>query len=252
MKRSLEELGQDAEEIRRLAEQQRRFEEDRSAAEAERLAGEIERLAEIARRGDARRLATLRANLKQRRKRAAVASVLPGLAARIENKERLDLAIRLRRASRCSDKARGRMQTEIECAQEALSGEDLVAIHEASSGLNDALRKTAPWRGPRGWIAGGVLLVVVLAAGVFVVRTRGEGAKTATFDIESAEGVGKVKLVLVRGGEIVEQRSVAPGQSVDISLPAGRFEVFVNDRYTGRVVRVPQDVGSIDPIPVPQ
>jgi len=252
MKRSLDELGKDTEEIRRLAEQQRRFEEDRSAAEADRLAAEIERLAEIARRGDAKRLATLSANLKQRQKRAGVAAALPGLTARIENKERLDLAIRFRRASGCSEKARGQMQAELDRAKEALSSGDLAAIHEASSGLDQALRKTAPWRGPRSWVAGGVLLVVVLAAGVLGLRTLGQGTTTATFEFEPAAGVDTMKFVLVRGGEIVAERSVSPGQSVDISLPAGRFEVFVNDRYTGRVVRVPQDVGSIDPIPVPQ
>ncbi len=252
LKRCLSELRHDGEEIRRLAEQQRRFEEDRSVAEAERLAGEIERLSGLARRGDARRLASLRADLEHRNKRASVASSIPELAARIENKQRLDLAIRLRRARACSGKARDRMQREIDAAKEALAGDDLHAIQDAAQELNRALRKAAPWRGPRGWVAGAVLLTVVLGAGVVALRGLGTDTTKVTFVLEATTDVDTVNLVLVRDGEVVAERHAQPGQSVDFSLPAGRFEVFVNDRYTGRVVRVPQDIDSMDPIPVPR
>jgi len=251
MKRWLDELRRDGEEMVKLADRQKRFEEDRNAAEAERLAGEIESLEAVARGGDAKKLASLRADLGQKGKRAAVARSLPAVAARIANNERLALATQYRRAGKCSEKARGRMQAELDAAGTALAGDDLVAVAEASDGLGAALGKIAPWGGPRGKIVAAVAFVLILAGAVVGIRSMHGGDATASFQFEVAEGVGDVKFVLVRGGEIYVERSISGG-SVDLSLPAGRFEVFVNDRYTGRVVRMPQDAGSIEPIEVPR
>jgi hypothetical protein len=251
MKRWLDELRDDGKEAGRLAERHRRFEEDRNAAEAERMVREIESLEAVARGSDVKRLQSLKADLEQGKKRAEVARALPGVAAKIANNERLALATLYQRATKCPEKSRGRMQAEMDAAESAIAGDDLAAVGQAADGLKDVLGKVAPWRGPRGKIVAAVLFVAILAAGVFGIRTMSSGNTTASFPFELAEGVDTVKFVLVHEGEIFAERSVSGG-SVDLSLPAGRFEVFVNDRYTGRVVRMPQDAGSIEPIKVPR
>jgi hypothetical protein len=251
IERCLEGLKTDSKEIRRLAEQQRRLADDRHAADAERMAREIESLEPVARGREAKRLQGLRADLGERKNRAKVAVALPTLAARIANVERLRLAVLLGRATRCSEKARGSMQAEMKEAENALAGEHLVAVAEAAAVLDRALRKTAPWRGPRGKVVAAVLFVAVLVLGVVGVRTMRGGTATASFGFEMAEGVDNVEMVLVRAGEIYDTIRVN-GQRVDVSLPAGRFEVYVNGRYTGRVVKMPQDAGDIGPIKVSQ
>jgi hypothetical protein len=251
MRRWVDELREDGKEAGRLAERQRRFEEDRNAAEAERMAREIEALEAVARGRDAKRLRALRADLEQPKKRAGVARALPRVAAGVANNERLGLATLYRRASKCSEKSRGRMQAEMNAAEAALSGDDLAAVGQAADALKGALGKVAPWRGPRGAVVAAVLFVAILVGAVFGIRAMRGGNTTAAIPFELADGVGTVKFVLVHDGEIFAERSVSGG-TVELSLPAGRFEVFVNDRYTGRVIRMPQDAGSIEPIEVPR
>lgn len=252
MQRLLAELREDCDEMGRLAQQQQRFEEDRNAAESDKLADEIENLATVAQGRNAKQLQTLKAKLKQRKNKAGIAAALPVLAARIANSERVALATLLRRASRCPEKARGQMQAELDDGAKALAGEDLVALRDAGSSLRQTLGKVAPWRGPRGQIAAGVLFAAILAGGWFGWQTMRNDATNVSFQFESAAGSTNVKFILVRGGEIVKELNVAPQDGVDVSLSAGRYEIFIDGRYTGRVVRVPQDVKSIEPIKVPR
>ena len=52
------------------------------------------------------------------------------------------------------------------------------------------------------------------------------------------------------GNQFIKSASKA-AVGVTFSLPPGLYEVYVNDRYTGRELRVPDDPTEVDDIPVP-
>jgi len=142
-------------------------------------------------------------------------------------------------------------------AREVTDGEDIVAIHEAADGLEAALLQASPLRRPWVKIAGIALVAALIAAAVLVWR-RPVGPKpyTLDFDMEpgSAETRGKVDVRFAKDGYFVpslEQVEHDPLKPLKVSLPPGRYEVFVGDEFTGVVIVSPKPPFEANGIPLP-
>jgi hypothetical protein len=85
---------------------------------------------------------------------------------------------------------------------------------------------------------------VALATAVLLLRRGSTSAEVKI--VLRPEPPAVVSVVLVDGAELTE-REYAPG-GVTFSLAPGRYEVFVGDRYTGRILDVP---GQQEPLVVP-
>jgi hypothetical protein len=50
----------------------------------------------------------------------------------------------------------------------------------------------------------------------------------------------------VQAGEVIAQREFDPSVgTLALELPKGRYELYVNDRFTGRIVDLPADRGDV-------
>jgi len=130
-----------------------------------------------------------------------------------------------------------------------LKGE-LPQLREQTVAVRAEVRKNVPLSRPgiRLGIAG--LLVLALLGGSFAARSYWNKPVTYVFELESAPGEA-VEIWLVRNGRIIDKGRYGSGvPSLSFELEEGRYEVFVNERYTGRVVRVPDDPREVTGIPI--
>jgi hypothetical protein len=58
--------------------------------------------------------------------------------------------------------------------------------------------------------------------------------------------------MLVQEGNIFAQEPYRAGQPATFELPSGRYEVYVNGRFTGTVIQVPDDPPQVSGIPFPR
>ena len=99
----------------------------------------------------------------------------------------------------------------------------------------------------------GALAVVVLLGALFVWHSFSEDTHRYELTLMADETVvGETTLMLVQDGEVFAQESYRAGQPAGFELPAGRYEVYVNGRYTGTVIEVPDDPPQVTGIPFPR
>lgn len=258
-----ETIRRELEALQRLAEQeqQRRRDRERSARQA--LQAEAERLADAAPARIRRRFESLLAELQggARVPLDALRSDLERLGLRVEQAVRLRCGRDLRAATRWLEKAspgaagRGpgpahdlkRGVADLAAAQE---GDDLALMRERAAEVRSALMAVAPLARPllRGFMVAACALLAL--GGLYFWKMRGEWPRTCRLEL-TAPPSGAVHVSLVRDGRIVEERPYsAEDGGVSFELAPGRYEVYVNRRFTGRVFNVPGET-EIEGIPVP-
>lgn len=128
--------------------------------------------------------------------------------------------------------------------------DDLARIGTLARELGAAVAAAAPLSRPvvRAGIA--ALGIVVTAGGFIAWRSMSNRPAVYRLKLAGTEQQS-ASVLLVRDGKPYRPAEARKGSDVvEIALPEGRYEIFINDRYTGRVVQVPGPV-EIDEIPVP-
>jgi len=225
--------------VERLAQVERR----QLAAERERLTRSARELEELAPRRAARALDRVRADLD-----GADASALPGVEARIERLRadtasavRLDACRLLERAG--SEPLEDDVEL-VEALHDALAGDDLHAVAEAADDLAERIGRGRRI-GRAGLIAvAAVAGIVVLAAGVALGR-RWLAERPRAVHVALDQAPEGARLALVREGRVYGAPRDWPGaDGLDLTLPPGRYELYLDDRFTGEIVDVGGAAGT--------
>jgi hypothetical protein len=252
-------------ELRRLAAEYR--ERRVSVATSQRGAAreECEKLIAVVPSSTAKRLKAL----LERLERAGASEVqaarreLERASSEVRNRIRLDAARTIRIAERSLARGEGkgapRAGTDVDSTaalvralQQAMDGDDVEFLARHSRKLKQALRTSIVWNRPLVRVAIAAVGVLLLVTSLFAwqwytSRTR-EYRLTFSGIPASAE---HITISLVRAGKIAEQDAFDPGQPAIVRLSPGEYEIYVNGRYTGRVVRVPGDPQDVTEIPFP-
>jgi hypothetical protein len=250
-------LEKEAKELRQLAERAEEYRTSRQSAEKKRIAGEAKKLEGLAKGADAKKIGALIAKAQgaDAGDLEKVDAEIRSVKAKLGNRIRVDAAAVARKAEQQLKRKRGKpaaaeLEKAAEALQKAREEDDLQATGECSA----VLKRQLPKFGGTAFFAGlGVLVVVVLAGAFFVWQSLSENTHAYELTLMADESaVGDATLMLVQNGEIIAQGSYGAGQTAEFELPAGRYEVFVNGRYTGTVIQVPDDPPQVTGIPVPR
>lgn len=254
-------LEEDIAELRRLLSIVQRRHTNRLEADRESCLEQISRLSEVAPSRVGRRLQGLAVELEgaDQDTLAAVQTRVERLADRVGQSIRLEAGRALHAANRWLKKAArrpalGERVAALTGQVEELSGMllkgELPPLREQTVAVRAALRKNAPLSRIEARIGIAALLVIALLAGSFYARSQWNRPQTYMFELDS-EPSEAVEIWLVRNGEIVDQRTYSAGDpALAFRLEEGHYEVFVNKRYTGRVVQVPDDPREVTGIPI--
>jgi hypothetical protein len=213
----------------------------------------------------AARLTELLAGL-ERAKASEVASArrdLESVASQARNRIRLDAARTLHRAEKWLAGGNGTrastaganaetFEVKIQALRDALDKDDVTSLAARSRQVDAALKNLAPWSRPLVRVmaaAAGVLLIASLLVAWQWYSNRAREYRLSLVDTPALSE--SVTISLVRGGSIAEQGSYEPGGAAVVKLSPGEYEIYVNGRYTGRVIRVPVDPQDVTDIPVP-
>ncbi|MBI1950079.1 MAG: hypothetical protein HYS34_01795 [Acidobacteria bacterium] len=256
-------IREDLEALRGLAAHAQRRRANREEAERESLREEAARLAEVAPRRTARRLQALldQAQRADGERLAGLRERLDLLRHGVEHAIRLEAARSLRSGERRARKAGAgaaarrpeAMRNLARCVGEisaAMQKDDLATLRDRTGEVRSALRAVAPLSRPWVRIALAVAASAVLAGGLAYWSGRRDLPQAYTLKLDGRPQQ-PVSVWLVRDGRIVEKAEYAKeAEGVTFDLRPGRFEVFVDRRYTGRVIRVPGD-REVSGIPCP-
>jgi hypothetical protein len=166
------------------------------------------------------------------------------LARPVENEVRLG-------GARVLAKAKTTGGGEIEQLRKALDDDDLPTVAELTASLSGSGGIGALLRGPLAWFAI-PLLAGVLSFG-FVLGRSWWSNRPKEYHLslsESAPASRSFEIKLV-GPDQPRVQDCDPVGGATFSLPPGHYEVYVNDRYTGRELRVPDDPTEVVDIPIP-
>ena len=136
--------------------------------------------------------------------------------------------------------------------RDALEGDDLPSIAQ----LTDELRRSAPirfhWSGPVVWIIIAAVLITAMVAYVYVPKYLAQREKVYRLAFDG-DVTGAVEVSFVTRGEVRETRQFDPGSEppLEVELPPGRYEIYIDGRYTGRIIRAPDDPTEISSVPLP-
>ena len=250
-------LEKEAAELRQLADRAEEYLTSRESAERKRITGGAKIYRGLANGADAKKLGALlaRAEAARAEELEEIEGGIRTVKSRVGNRIRVEAAGVARRADQQLKRKRGKpAAAELEKAAEALraarENDDLQSTVECSA----TLKRQLPKFGGTTFYAGlGVLAVVVLAGAFFVWQSFSEDTHAYQFTLMADENaVGEATVMLVQNGEIFAQESYPAGQTAGFELPAGRYEIFVNGRYTGTVIEVPDDPPQVTGIPVPR
>lgn len=234
-----------------IQEQVRRQGRSDTEARRARAKAELERLRQAARRREIKSLDGIAARIPR-----ATGDDLVELEARIEGAEET-IGGRLRRAAGRALRAAGRRFPEGGAARDgadevqaltarvrtALGGE-LPALQEATAALRAAVHRHAPWSRPGRRLALLFVLVAVVAGAGVALRFRPAPSYNLTLRIEPPPA-GAVNVLLVQDGAVVREGPFDPAVGrAEFTLPVGRYEIYVDDRYTGLRVTLPEDQGD--------
>jgi hypothetical protein len=255
-------LDEDMAEMRRLLSIDQRRRADRLEAARDTLLEEIGRLTEVASSAPGRRLQALAAQVEKcdRDSLESLRARVDRLGDRIRHAIRLEAGRALFAANTWLKKAGGRdrhreraaaLTEQAEELSRALLKGDLPPLRERTVAVRSALRRNAPLTRLEFRLAIAALLVAAFFAAAFAARTFLNQPQTYVFRLDS-EPAGEVDIWLVRNGRIIDRGRFDGGDpAISFRLEKGLYEVFVNERYTGRVVRVPDDPKEVTGIPIP-
>jgi hypothetical protein len=188
---------------------------------------------------------------------------LEAVAAKARNGLRVDAARALHRAEKCLARRKGKrastgganaetLEAEVQSLRDGLDTDDVESMASGTRLVEAALRSLAPWSRPIvrvAFAAAGVLLIVSLLLAWQWYSNRAREYRLVLAETPALSQ--SVTISLVREGRVAEQSAYEPGGPVVVRLSPGEYEIYVNGRYTGRVVRVPTDSQDVTDIPVP-
>jgi len=250
-------MDKDAKELRQLAERAEEYLSSRETAERKRITGEAARLEALATGAEAKKLGALAAKAGRAGsgELEELDAAIRAVKAKVGNRIRVKAAGLAKRADQQLKRKRGKpAAADLEKAAVALGTareeDDLQAVTECSAALKGQLPK---FGGAALYGGLGALALVVLLGAFFVWRSFSVGTHAYELTVTAAENaVGDTTLMLVQDGEIFAQESYSAGQPTGFDLPDGRYEVYVNGRYTGVVIQVPTDSPQVTGIPYPR
>jgi hypothetical protein len=227
--------------LRELSELSRRHQQSRLAGERKRLRSEAHQLARIAGGRSAKRVESLVERIDQADTKTLkrCSRELDALEVTLANRVRLRAARLLRRVGETDDERIGRLRS-------AFDEDDLPSMAELGAQLGaERARSRLPLR--IGVSAMAVVLVVAVVWVAYWLRNRPH-----SYRLELAgDGAGTATILLVRDGTAVaESFESRPGEAVAVRLAPGSYRVFVNERYTGRVIHAPDPPFEVTDIPV--
>jgi hypothetical protein len=132
-----------------------------------------------------------------------------------------------------------RLAVGVETLSEALAGDDLGLMGESARELRSALRAIAPLTRPEIGAGLAVLGALLVASGGYAWHLWSQRPQWVQLEL-TAQPQNPALIWLVSGGKIVKQEQyTGAGGGLSVELAPGRYEIYVNRRYTGRVLQVP-------------
>ena len=249
-------LRKQTEEIEAAAAKLRKVRHSRTEAGRARVREEAERLLELAPTGVRRKLEELSrvAEEADSGELGALGTKARGLNRAIERGVRRDAVLVLQSAA--GREKRGKLQPGarklLDELRGALKRDDLARASELARDLAGQVGRPSRLRGPLAWGLGAAGLVLLVAAALVGWRFLGDRPQPYLLMLEGGTTApAEVTVTLYQEGQPVDERRCDPAEGVTFRLRPGRYEVMVNDRYTGRVVHVPDDPSPVEGIPVP-
>ena len=137
----------------------------------------------------------------------------------------------------------------VQALRQAVDQDDLAAMRKFDQALTDApFRRAAqgrPWLIP----AASAAAVLLGIAAIWFAKTSltGPPRYVVRLDPNGADGA---TITLVRDGKIFAEQDYRSGGN-RFRLPAGHYEIYVNQTLTGHSIDVPDDPKNVDGVPVP-
>jgi len=215
------------------------------AAERKRLRSEAQQLLRVEGRGHGRRVRALVERIDRADGKALerLAEDLAGVSRRVGNSVRLRTARVLDRF-----KKRGVNDGTVEELRAALDSDDLEVMAKLGGEKHRELLRVGRSRR----ILVGAAAVAIAAGVSYVMISRAKRA--FPYELTLADSDIPCRLWFVQDGNVDHDLDCSTGRA-SVSLRRGSYEVFVNRRYTGRVIRVPgaseQDLRDIPVLPAP-
>ncbi len=260
-----EQLREDLARLRRLAEAAQKQRLGREQAERSRLQAEASLLRDAAVGRAAARLDKLLAQFEGSAAVDAprVRKELGRLHADLEQKARVAAAGALDRARKWLKKA-GRKPSQAGAAEElarlvrdaeqAIAGEDIASIRSSGEDILRVVQRAAPFARPTVRLAALAATVVIALAAVwaavhFINRPPGPATVRLTFETETPR---PMEVAISRDGAFLpdKKRIDAGAKSVEFDLAPGRYEVWVDRRFTGVTITDPSREREVS-VPLP-
>jgi hypothetical protein len=257
-------VADDLKDLDRLLDLVRKRKHSREAGERESLKAEAARLLKAASGAAAGRVRTLAAQVENADAKALppLRAQLDKLGAEIEQAARLEAGRALRSGERLLPRGHGKagavpgrlkkVDELVGSVRGEMEKDDLAKIVSLGRELSLAVSSASPISRPPIRIALAAAGVLVVAGGLFGWRYFSNPDRPQTFHLRLSGTEQQSAVVrLAREGRFIEGSRQAKGNDVvEFALEPGRYEVFVNDRYTGRIIQVPGPA-EVGDVPVP-
>jgi hypothetical protein len=249
-------LKEQIDEIESTAARTRKARHSRTEAGRLRVREEAEKLLDLAPPAARRKLEALARTAvgAEARELGGIGAKVRQLNRAVERGGRRDAALVIRTAG--NRERRGKLAPPtrrlLEELRGALDRDELARAAELTRGLTEEVGRPSRLRGPLAWGLGAAGLILLVAAALLGWSLLGDRPQSYVLQLEGGPSLPEeVTVTLYSEGKPVEERRVNPTEGVTFRLRPGRYEVMVNDRYTGRVLRVPEDPSPVEGIPVP-
>ena len=239
-------IGRKTAELKAQAGELREERRDRGEARRKRLLEQTARLEKLSTGRATSRVQSLIGELEAARPEdlSRLGDAMEDLARPVENEVRLGGAQVLAKSKTTDGGEIGRLR-------KALEEDDLPTVAELTAGLSGSGGIGALLRGPVAWFAI-PLLAGVLSLGFVAGRSWWSNRpKEYRLTLSDAGGESRSFEIKLVGPDQPLVQDHDPVGGAAFSLPPGRYEIYVNDRYTGRELRAPDDPTEVGDIPVP-
>jgi hypothetical protein len=250
-------IEKEAKELHQLAERAEEYLTSRETAERKRITNEAKKLEGLATGREAKKLGTLIAKAKGAGvgEFDALEAEIRSVTSKAGNRVRLEAAGLAKQAGKQIQRKSGKpaaaeLEKTVAALQAARDDDDLASMAQSSAALKGQLPK---FSGTTLYAGLGALAVVVLLGAFFVWQSFSEDTHPYQLTLMADEAIaGEATLMLVQEGNIFAQEPYRAGQPATFELPSGRYEVYVNGRFTGTVIQVPDDPPQVSGIPFPR
>lgn len=258
-------ISDDLKEIGQLLDLIKKRKHSREASERESLKVELARLLKAANGGAAAKIKTLAGQVEKAEMKSlgSLREQIDRVGGELERSVRLEAGRALYDAGRLlpdGGKPAGAVAQKLIKLDElagalrgAMERDDLFKIVSLGREVRAAVSVASPMSRPVVRIAMAAAGVLVVTGGLIAWRYSSDPDRPQSYHLTLAgtEQQTVDSVWLAREGEFVQKRGPVKGnETVNFDLAPGRYEVYVNEKYTGQVIQVPgtTDVGDI-PVP---